>query len=114
VKLFVKLLAVIFVSLMFWLCWAWHRTGVLEQTFERVQQGDSQARVVELFGEPKFVTSELETNIDWNDDDLSASNGIRCVYQFHYCPPFSISAESWVVGFDEHSNAVAKQHIISP
>jgi hypothetical protein len=114
VKLFAKLLAVIFVSLVFWVCWVWHRTGVLEQTFARVQRGDSQSRVVELFGQPRFVTSELQTNIDWDEDWLSATNGIRCVRQFHYCPPFSICGESWIVGFDESSNAVAKYHIISP
>ena len=114
VKLFAKLLAVIFVSLIFWVGWVWHRTGVLEQTFASVQRGDSQARVVELFGQPRFVTSELQTNIDWDEDWLSATNGIRCVRQLHYCPPFSICGESWIVGFDERSNAVAKYHIVSP
>ena len=113
VKLFAKLMAVIFVSLIFWVCWIWHRFGVMEQAFARVQYSDSQARVVELFGLPRSITSHLQTNINWDQTFLSATNGVRCVRQFHYCPPFSICGESWVVGFDEHSNAVEKYYIVS-
>ena len=112
-KLIGKCLVVIFVCLIFWVCWVWHRTDVLGRTFERVQRGDSQARVVELFGQPRFVTSELQTNINW-DESWSATNGERCVQQFHFCPPFTICGEEWIVGFDEHSHAVAKYHIVSP
>jgi len=114
VKLFAKLLAVLFVSLVFWVCWVWHRTEVLGQTFARVQRGDSLARVVELFGQPRFVTLDLQTNINWDEEWVDKTNGVRCIQQFHYCPPFTICGEEWVVGFDAHSNAVAKYHIVSP
>ncbi|HEY4417728.1 MAG TPA: hypothetical protein VGO57_18695 [Verrucomicrobiae bacterium] len=113
-KLIGKCLAVLFMSLVFWLCWVWHRTGVLEQAFARVQRDDSQMQVVELFGQPTFITSELQTDISWDENFSSAKNGIRCVRQFHYCPPFSICGESWIIGFDDRSNAVAKCHIVSP
>jgi hypothetical protein len=114
VKLFAKLLAVIFVSLIFWLGWVWHRTEDMQRIFERIQRGDSQARVVELFGPPRFITSELQTNINWDEEWVDKTNGVRCIQQFHYCPPFTICGEGWVVGFDNRSNAVTKYHLLSP
>lgn len=113
VKLVAKMVAVILVCFVSWLCWVWYRTDVLGQTFERVQHGDSQARVIELFGRPSFATSELQTNINW-DESWLATNDVRCVQQLHFRPPVSICGEEWVVGFDERSNAVAKYHIVSP
>ena len=112
-KFFAKILAGIFAGFVLWLCWVWYRTEVLGRTFEQVQHGDSRARVIELFGRPNFVTSDLQTNINW-DESWSATNGVRCVQEFHFCPPFSICGEEWIVGFDERSNAVAKYHMASP
>jgi hypothetical protein len=119
VKLVVKCLAVILASTIFcaviWICWVWHRTDDLALAFARVQHGDSAAQVVEIFRQPPtFIGTELQTNIDWDESWLTATSGVRCVQQFHFCPPFSICGEEWVVGFDERSNAVAKYHIVSP
>jgi len=113
VKLFAKLLAVIFVSLIFWVGWVWYRTDVCQRDYMQVQRGDSPTRVVELCGQPAFISTELETNLTWEDSQLSWTNG-RCVQQFHYIPPFSICGESWQIGFDERSNVVSKFHFISP
>ena len=113
VKLFAKLLAVIFVCLILWVCWVWKRTNDCQQTYLQVQRGDSPARVVELWGQPAHVTMLLQTNLAWEDKRLYFTNG-RCIQQFHYYPPFSICGESWVIGFDERSNVVSKFHIISP
>ncbi len=67
----------------------------------------------ELCGQPAFVSAELETNLTWEDSQITWTNG-RCVQQFHYLPPFSICGESWQIGFDERSNVVSKFHFISP
>jgi hypothetical protein len=85
----------------------------LARAFAQVQRGDSPARVIELFGQSAQVTTNVETNINW-DETWDKTNGIKCVRQFHFYPPFTICGESWVVGFDEHSNAVAKYHLVSP
>ena len=113
-KWLVLILAIVSVLSILWLSWAWHRTEVLGWAFARVQRGDSQARVLELFGDPRFVTSNLETNIYWDVDRVNQTNGVRCIQQFHFCPPFTICGEEWVVGFDDQSNAVTKFHIVSP
>ena len=114
IKWLALILVIVILLSVIWLCWVWHRTEVLGQTFVRVQRGDSQARVVALFGQPRFITSDLQTNINWDEEWVDKTNGVRCIQQFHYCPPFTICGEEWVVGFDDHSNAVAKYHIVSP
>jgi hypothetical protein len=119
VKLVVKWLPVILViatlCAVISICWVWHRTDALAQAFKRVQHGDSSARVVEIFRRPPtFIGYELQSNIDWDESWLTATSGVICVQQFHFCPPVSFSGEQWVIGFDERRNAVAKYHIVSP
>ncbi|HEY1790429.1 MAG TPA: hypothetical protein VGJ73_19940 [Verrucomicrobiae bacterium] len=92
----------------------WYRTVALGKAFAWIQRGDSSERVVALFRQRPEVTTNVETNINWNDVWVDNTNSVRCVRQFHFNPPFSISGESWVVGFDERSNVVAKYHIVSP
>jgi hypothetical protein len=109
------IIACLFLSTIIWVCWVWHRTDDLALAFTRVQRGDSPAQVVEIFRQPPtFIGTELQTNINWDESWLTATSGMRCIQQFHFCPPFSICGEEWVVGFDESSNAVAKYHIASP
>jgi hypothetical protein len=108
------LLVGIFVVVVLSVVWAWNRTAALGKAFAQVQCGDSPMRVIELFGERPRVTTNIETNIVWNDTWVEKTNGIKCVCQLHFYPPFSILGESWVVGFDMQSNAVAKYHIVSP
>jgi hypothetical protein len=31
-----------------------------------------------------------------------------------FFPPFSVCGEGWVFGFDDHSNAVKRYHLVSP
>jgi hypothetical protein len=104
----------VFVFLVLWVGWVWHRTAVLERAFNQVKREDSPTRVVDLFGQPPYVTTNTETDINWDEIGVDKTNGIRCVFQFHFYPPFTICGESWVVGFDECSNAVCKYHIVSP
>jgi hypothetical protein len=85
----------------------------LARAFAQVQRGDSPTRVIELFRQSPQVTTNIETNIDW-DETWDKTNGVKCVRQFHFYPRFTIYGESWVVGFDERSNAVAKYRIVSP
>lgn len=106
------LLLSIFVIVSLLIGWVWYRTSALGKAFAQVQQGDSPARVIALFDSRPYVTTNTETNIDWNE--TWENNGVKCILQFHFSPPFSICGESWVVGFDEHSNAVAKYFISSP
>ena len=115
VKRIVKWLAVsVFVFVVVWTGWVWHRTAALARAFAEVRRGDSPTRVVELFGRPSRVTTDIETTINWDEEWLDKTNGVRCIRQFHFCPPFTICGESWVVGFDQSSNAVSKYHIVSP
>ena len=108
------LLVGIFIFVVLSVGWVWHRTAALGGAFAQVQRGDSSVRVVELFGQPPYVTTNVETTINWDEVWVDKTNGIKCVRQFHFSPPLSICGESWVVGFDEHSNAVSKYHIVSP
>jgi hypothetical protein len=117
VRRFVKWLAVVvatFLCAVIWVCWVWHRTEDCHRAYIRVQKGDSPARVVELCGQPGYVSTLLTTNLTWEDSQqLYWTNG-RCIRQFHYYPPFSICGESWEIGFDGRSNVVSKFHFISP
>jgi len=108
------LLVGVFIVVVLSVGWVWYRTAALGKAFAKVQRGDSPMRVTELFGERPRVTTNIETNINWNEVWLDKTNGVKCVRQFHFYPPFSICGESWVVGFDEQSNAMAKYHIVSP
>jgi len=118
VKHIVKWLAMILASAILLsvigLCWVWHRTEDLELAFERVQRGDSQARVVELFDQPPYVTTDAATNTSWDGAWADRTNRVTSVCHFHFYPPLSICAESWEIGFADHSNAVTKFHIVSP
>jgi hypothetical protein len=105
---------VVFVFLILWVAWVWHRTESLEQAFSKVHQGDSPAQVIELFTQSPLVTTDVETNIGWDETWTNMSGSVKCVKQFHFYPPFTICGESWAVGFDEHSNVVSKFHIVSP
>jgi hypothetical protein len=109
-RLLVGILIVVVLSVGF----VWYRTATLGKAFTQVQRGDSPVRVIQLFGERPYVTTDIETNIIWNEVWVDKNNGIKCVRQFYFYPPFTICGESWVVGFDEYSNAVAKYHIVSP
>lgn len=108
------LLVGIFVVVILSVGWVWYRTAALGKAFAQVQRGDSPLRVIELFGERPHVTTNIETSINWNEMWVDKTNGVKCVRQFQFYPPFSICGELWVVGFDEQSNAVAKDHIVSP
>jgi hypothetical protein len=105
---------VVFFFFVLWAAWVWHRTEILDQAFSQVHQGDSPARVIELFGQSPLVTTDVETNIGWDETWANKMSGVKCVKQFHFYPPFTICGESWIVGFDERSNAVTKFHIVSP
>ena len=103
-----------FACALIWLCWVWYRTAACERAYARVQIGDSQARVAELWGPPGYISADLKTNLSWEaSSHLYYTNG-RCVRQFHYFPPFSICGESWEIGFDDRSNVVSKFHVVSP
>lgn len=82
--------------------------------YERVQRGDSEARVAELFGQTPYVTTDFDTNTSWDGVWADRTNGVTSVCLFHFYPPFSVCAESWEIGFDDHSNAVKRFHILSP
>jgi hypothetical protein len=97
-----------------WCAWLWHRSEALEKAFARVKRGDSSTSVIATLGLPPFVTTNVGTNISWDETWINETNGSKCVRQFHFYPPFSICGESWVVGFDQYSNAVSKYHIVSP
>jgi hypothetical protein len=110
----VAILANVFLFALIWACWVWDRTDYLGQAFERVQKGDSQTRVVELFGQPPYITTDHDTNTSWDGVWADRTNGVTSVRLLHFYPPFSICGESWEVGFNDHSNAVKKFHILSP
>jgi hypothetical protein len=114
VKWLLPIIASIFLFVIIWVCWVWDRTEDCQFNYLRVQKGDPLARVVELCGQPKYVSTKLETNLWWEDNKhVYWTNGI-CVQEFHYFPPFSICGESWEIGFDSRSNVVSKFHFISP
>lgn len=106
--------ASVFLFAIIWFCWVWHRTNDLERAFERVQKGDSQTRVVELFRQAPYITTNFDTNICWGDVWTQRTNGATSVRLLNFYPPFSIFSESWGVGFDDHTNAIEKFHICSP
>ena len=97
-----------------WAGWVWHRTSALQRALAEVRRGDSPKRVIEVLGQHPYVTGDVETNINWDEVWLDKTSGVRCVCQFHFFPPVTVCGESWVVGFDERSNAVSKYHIVSP
>src|SRR5882724_3339846 len=113
-KLVKLLLLSVFAFLVLSVGWVWHRTAALGRAFGQVQRRDSPARVTELFNQAPYVTTNKETAINWDETWADKTSGIKCVRQFHFCPPFSICGESWIVGFDEHSNVVSKYHVVSP
>jgi len=113
-KSFLSAFLFVILCMAMWAIWVWHRTNILDQAFLQVRQGDSSAQVIELFGESPLVTMDVETNIGWDETWTNKMSGVKCVKQFHFYPPFTICGESWVVGFDEQSNAVTKFHIVSP
>jgi hypothetical protein len=94
--------------------WCWHRSTVLRQAFVQVGHGDSPSKVIGLFGQRPVVTMNVQTNMNWDEVWVDNTNGSKCTLQLHFYPPFSLYGESWVVGFDERSNAVTKYHIVSP
>lgn len=113
-----KCLAVILVSAILgaiiWLHLVSQRSDDLARAFAQVQRGDSPERVAEIFRQiPTFISTNLQTNIDWNGR-WDNTNGDRSVRQYHFCPPFSVCGEDWVVGFDERSHVVTKYQISSP
>ena len=95
-----------FLFAVIWGFWVWHRTNNLQQSFERVQKGDSETRVVELFGQTPYVTTNFVTNTSWDGVFTPGTNAAGTVRVLHFYPPFSICGESWEVGFDAHSNAL--------
>ena len=106
--------AIIFLFAIIWVGWIWQRTNHLEQAYERIQKGDSQTRVIQLFGQSPHVTADFDTNTSWDDVWEDRTNGVAFVRLLYFYPPFSICGESWEIGFDDHSNAVKKFHLLSP
>ena len=77
----------------------------------RLLVGDSQARVIELCGQPVLITTEFKTNLMWDDTRLSWINRTP-IHKFHYHHAFSINRDSWQIEFDERSNVISKFHYI--
>src|SRR5437899_11715526 len=88
VNRFLKWLAVTiassFLCVVIGVFWVWHRTKECHRAYLRVQRGDSEARVVELCGQPGYVSTELRTNLSWEDAQQIHWTTGKCVREFHY------------------------------
>ena len=102
----------IFIGL--WGIWIWNQTRILEQAFAQVRREDSPAQIIRLFGRTPLETTNIKTTIWWDGVWLDKTNGVKCVRQFHFFPPFTICGESWEIGFDESNKTVHKYHFFSP
>jgi len=96
-----------------WFCHALWRGHVYAQAYAAVARGDSEARVLKLFGSPHRVSGRPES-IAWGTEDSIAVNAGDCLREFWYAPPISIDGEAWTIGFDSHSNVVSKYNYHSP
>jgi hypothetical protein len=97
-----------------WFAYAFWRGHSYERAYAAVLRGDSEARVLQLFGRPPRRISGQPKNVAWDTDGSVHANGGECVREFWYVPPIAVAGEAWTIGFDEHSNVVSKYHYVSP
>jgi hypothetical protein len=90
--------------------WGWSVYAYV-RPYERVARGDSESRVLSLFGKPDRVTGPPE-NVAWDSDLSLHANQGECVRVFWYIPP--IALEQYTVGFDAGGRVVSKYRYSSP
>ena len=100
-------------SVVAWVGWAFRKEAQLSGAFAAVEKGDSEARVLELFGRPKSVTGVPE-NIAWGTEDSIRKNSGECTRVFWYRRPINFDGGAWVVGFDKEGKVVSKYRYASP
>jgi hypothetical protein len=96
-----------------WFGLALWRGHAYTQAFAAVTRGDSEARILQLFGHPHRVTGGPE-NVAWGSEDSIHRNRGDCVRVFWYSPPINIDGGAWTIGFDGSSNVVSKYNYRSP
>lgn len=106
------LVGVIFLFLS-WLCWAYVQSEARARSFERIQRGDPEKRVLALLGMP-FQVRGAPSNVAWVSDVSVRPNHGECVREYWYAPKLQIAGEEWTIGFDMHSNVVSKYRYESP
>ena len=107
------ILVAVAASAVAWCGWAFAREERLISAFVAVARGDSEARVLELFGQPKSVTGAPE-NVAWGTEDSIRKNSGDCVRVFWYSRPIDLDGGSWIVGFDKEGKVVSKYRYASP
>ena len=96
-----------------WLALKWAVTERLENSYEKINKGDSEAQVLKSLGTPSKISGAPE-NVSWDTDATLHPNKGECVKEFWYVPLISIAGEEFTIGFDASSNVVSKYRYESP
>ncbi|HVU06903.1 MAG TPA: hypothetical protein VHC20_05305 [Candidatus Paceibacterota bacterium] len=108
-----KIVVALGVCALAWLGWAIRKGDRLHDAFAIVAKGDTEARVLELFGTPKRVTG-LPDTVAWGTEDSIRKNSGDCTREFWYEAPINLDGGAWTVGFDRQGRVVSKYRYSSP
>jgi hypothetical protein len=88
----------------------WWQYKRYEYAYASLAPHTSKIEVLKQFGKPRRIRACDGSKLSWDAEPRKVEG--RCVEEYWY---FSfISPEQWVIGFDEHGQAIAKHHLVSP
>lgn len=109
-KFVLTLAALAFLVGIYWL-WLIFR---YDRPYERIAQGDTEARVISILGKPYQITVSHNTlKESWSSDEAFGIAGRVIVKEYRYRVPV-ISGDEYIIGFDSDGHAVLKNQITSP